>query len=64
MKAHSKNIELSKLATDAKSAVPSMVRELESISTDNEASSQRPVARFILAGIKLAFGSNGAGARN
>lgn len=64
MKARSKNIELSRLATDAKSEVPSMVRELEGVRSDTEAPNRGTAARFILAGTKLAYGSKKAGARN
>jgi hypothetical protein len=35
MKTHSKNIELARLATDAESEVPSMVRELESVESED-----------------------------
>jgi len=63
MKGHSKNIDLARLATDVKSEVPSMVHELEGISSGSDAPTQRPATRFILAGAKLAFGSKKAGAR-
>jgi hypothetical protein len=63
MKTHSKNIELRRLAIDAESEVPSMVRELEGVESDIEAPNRR-LARFLLAGTKLAFGSKKAGVRN
>ena len=62
MKTHSKNIELRRLAIDAESEVPSMVRELEGVESDIEAPNR--LARFLLAGTKLAFGSKKAGVRN
>ena len=64
MKTHSKNIELSKLATDPKSEVASMVRELEGWQSGPEASAQGSRSRFILAGAKAAFGSKKAGVRH
>ena len=63
MKTHSNNIELRRLAIDAESEVPSMVRELEGGESDTDAPSRR-LARFLLAGTKLAFGSKKAGVRN
>ena len=62
-KTHAKNIELRRLAIDAKSEVPSMVRELEGVESGTEAP-KRTVARFLLAGTKLAYGSKRAGVRD